>query len=231
MKETNPVFVKLGELRSAYDESENPVVSSLRSVTSTIGGWFEETENAQVVRLFRAIDPTFSMDVFERELREYIVPEVVDAYLSADGDSLKKWCSEAVGRSISYPERRMLTEVQTYNVLWATMDQYLKSGLVSDSKVLDIRQVDITSGKLLEVSDTTLPVFVVTFNTQEVLLFRNAKTKEVVVGKEDRVEQCMYAAVITRIEEEMDDELTGGWKVVEVGIFLFHHFEAETESL
>jgi import inner membrane translocase subunit TIM44 len=96
IKDTNPVFVKLGELRSAYDESENPVVSSLRTVTSTIGGWFEETENAQVVRQFRAIDPTFAMDSFERELREYIVPEVVDAYLTADGESLKKWCSEAV---------------------------------------------------------------------------------------------------------------------------------------
>lgn len=28
----------------------------------------------------------------------------------------------------------------------------------------------------------------------------------------------MYAAVLTRIEEEVDDELTGGWKVVEVSI-------------
>jgi hypothetical protein len=96
------------------------------------------------------------------------------------------------------------------------MEQYLKSGLVSDSKVLDIRQVDIQSGKMLELGDAEVPVFVVTFATQEVLLFRNAKTREVVVGREDRVEQCTYAAVITRIEEELDDELTAGWKVVEV---------------
>ena len=31
-----------------------------------------------------------------RALREYIVPEVVDTYLSADNDALKSWCSEAV---------------------------------------------------------------------------------------------------------------------------------------
>jgi mitochondrial import inner membrane translocase subunit TIM44 len=80
------------------------------------------------------------------------------------------------------------------------MDQYLKSGLVRDNKVLDIRYVDITPGKLLEVNHATL------FQGQEVLLFRNAKTREVVVGKEDRVEQCIYAGVITRIEEELDDE-------------------------
>lgn len=56
----------------------------------------------------------------------------------------------------------------------------------------------------------------VTFATQEMLLFRNAKSGEVVVGAEDKVEQCTYAAAITRIPEELDNELTGGWKIVEV---------------
>jgi len=36
------------------------------------------------------------MEAFECELREYIVPEVVDAYLSADNEALKSRCSEAV---------------------------------------------------------------------------------------------------------------------------------------
>jgi import inner membrane translocase subunit TIM44 len=59
-------------------------------------------------------------------------------------------------------------------------------------------------------------VFVVSFSTQEVLLFRHAKTREIMVGAEDRVEQCQYAAAITRVEEELNNELTGGWKVIEV---------------
>ncbi|THH32400.1 hypothetical protein EUX98_g1789 [Antrodiella citrinella] len=197
MKETNPVFRTLSSWRQSYDESESPVVSSLRSVTSTIGSWFDENESAQVQRLMKAIDPTFNMENFERELREYIVPEVVDAYLSADQEALKAWCGEA-----------------TYNLLWATMEQYLKQGLISDSKVLDIRQVDISMGKILE---NEVPVFVVTFATQEMLLFRNAKTREIMVGAEDRVEQCHYAAVVTRVEEELDNDLTGGWKVIEMG--------------
>jgi len=196
MKENSTVFRSFASLKQQYDESENPVVSSLRSVTSTVGSWFEETESAQVQRLMKAIDPTFNMEGFERELREYIVPEVVDAYLTADQEALKAWCGEA-----------------TYNVLWATMEQYLKQGLVSDSKVLDIRQVDISTGKIL---DNNVPVFVVTFATQEMLLFRNAKSREIVVGNEKRVEQCHYAAVITRVEEELDNELTGGWKVAEM---------------
>ncbi|KAF9240732.1 hypothetical protein BU15DRAFT_45528 [Melanogaster broomeanus] len=196
-KSTNPIMQRLDNLHTAYQESESPLVTPIRAVTSTIGSWFEENEVAQVTRMMKALDPAFSREAFERELREYIVPEVVDAYLSADREALTRWCSEA-----------------TYNVLWATMEQYLRQGLVSDSKVLDIRQVDVSDGKILE--DST-PVFVVTFSTQEVLLFRNVASGEVIVGAENRVEQCAYAAVITRVAEEMSDEITGGWRVIEMG--------------
>jgi Tim44-like domain len=98
------------------------------------------------------------------------------------------------------------------------MEQYLRQGLAPDSKVLDIRQVDVSTGRFLE---DNMPVYVITFTTQEVLMFRDRKTREVVVGAENRVEQCNYAAVITRVEEELENELTGGWKVIEVRGFFF----------
>jgi mitochondrial import inner membrane translocase subunit TIM44 len=47
-------------------------------------------------------------------------------------------------------------------------------------------------------------------------MFRNALTREVVVGAPDRVEQCRYAAILTRDEGELRNELTAGWKVIEV---------------
>ncbi|TFL01960.1 hypothetical protein BDV98DRAFT_528705 [Pterulicium gracile] len=197
MKETNPLFRRFGEWQQSYDESENPVVSSIRSVTDTVKSWFEENETAQVARMMKVYEPTFTQESFLRELREYIIPEVVDAYLSADKMALQAWCGEA-----------------TYNVLWATMEQYLKQGLISESKILDIRQVDVSMGKILE---NDIPVYLVTFATQEILLFRNAKTGEVAVGAEDKVEQCTYVAAITRVEEELDNELTGGWKIIEMG--------------
>lgn len=98
------------------------------------------------------------------------------------------------------------------------MGQYVKQGLVSDSRILDIKHVDISMGKMLE---NNVPVFLVTFASQEQLVFRSAKTGEVVVGSEDDVEQCRYAMVITRMEAELDNELTGGWKVVEVSLANF----------
>lgn len=96
LKETNPLFRKLDSLKDAFEESENPVVSSLRSATHTVARWFDETESAQVQGVMKAMDPAFNMGRFERELREYIVPEVVDAYLSADREALQAWCGEAV---------------------------------------------------------------------------------------------------------------------------------------
>lgn len=96
LKETNPILKSLVSLRQAYDESENPVVSTVRSVTDTIGSWFDENETAQVMRLMKGMDPAFNREGFERDLREYIVPEVVDAYLSADQEALRAWCGEAV---------------------------------------------------------------------------------------------------------------------------------------
>ncbi|KAJ9126675.1 hypothetical protein QFC24_001705 [Naganishia onofrii] len=179
-----------------YQESESPVVSTVRSITSTVGSWFDENETAKVIRMIRALDPDFKMETFQKELREYIIPEVVDAYLGADRETLQMWCGEA-----------------TYNVLWATMNQYVKQGLVSDSKVLDIRQVEVSQGKVLE---NDVPVFLVTFATQEVLCFRSAKTGDVVVGSPNAVEQCRYAAVLTLVESELDNPETGGWKIVEM---------------
>ena len=101
LKETNPVLRRLSALRRAYDESEDPLVVGMRSVTETIGGWFDENETAQVTRLMKAMDRNFSVESFSRELREYIIPEVVDAYISADRESLLAWCSEAVGTIIT----------------------------------------------------------------------------------------------------------------------------------
>lgn len=97
LKETNPILRGLTDLRRAYNEAENPVITSIRGVTDSVSSFlFDETEQAQVIKLFKMMDPSYNQEVFSRELREYIIPEVIDAYLSADKDSLKMWCGEAV---------------------------------------------------------------------------------------------------------------------------------------
>ena len=81
-----------------YYESDSPFVSVIRTIGTKVGSLFEENETAQVIRAMKALDPNFRMDRWTGELREYIVPEVVDANLSADRESLKAWCGEAVSQ-------------------------------------------------------------------------------------------------------------------------------------
>ena len=71
-------------------------MSSLLSATSRVASWFDENGTVRVLRTMKILDPSFSMEGFECELCEYIVPEVVNTYLSANNEALKSWYSEAV---------------------------------------------------------------------------------------------------------------------------------------
>ena len=99
-EENNALQSLLGFKRTHYDESENPLVSTVRSATDwladTWSGMFAETEVAGVVRRFKEMDPSFNMDAFNTELREWIIPEIVDAYVKGDVETLQQWFSEAV---------------------------------------------------------------------------------------------------------------------------------------
>ena len=48
------------------------------------------------MRLIKSMGPAFNREGFDRDLREYIVPEVIDAYLSADQEALNARCGEVV---------------------------------------------------------------------------------------------------------------------------------------
>lgn len=75
-------------------------------MVTLIGSIFEESDQALAIRAFQSIDPTFNMDKFMEDARKYIIPELMEAYLKGDVESLKLWCSEAV----SEKKREMLRE-------------------------------------------------------------------------------------------------------------------------
>jgi import inner membrane translocase subunit TIM44 len=142
----------LNEVGESYRESDNAFVSMSRGFTNTMHRWFiEENETARVVGWMKTLDPDFQMESFLRELREYIIPEVVDAFVSADIKTLREWTSEAVSTcptiaTAQWTDIRdyVMLPFQTYNVLTATIQPYIQKGLISDSKVLDIRGVDVS---------------------------------------------------------------------------------------
>lgn len=187
----------LFNMKNTYEESENPLISTARSIGDRVAGFFAENETARVIKKFREIDPNFQLEPFLREMREYILPEVLDAYVKGDVETLKLWLSAA-----------------QFQVWQALMEQYTKAGLKSDGKILDIRHVDIMNARILEPGD--IPVFIITCRTQEVHVYRKKKTNELAAGMEDKVQLVTYAIGVTRLPEEVNNPETRGWRMIEL---------------
>ncbi|KAI0025581.1 hypothetical protein F4780DRAFT_775030 [Xylariomycetidae sp. FL0641] len=196
-RDQNKFVQGMFNMKNVYQESENPLVSTARSITDRIAGFFAENETAMVIKKFRSMDPNFQIEPFLQELREYILPEVLDAYVKGDTETLKLWLSAA-----------------QYSVYEALTKQYLQAGMKSDGRILDIRHVDILKARMLEPGE--IPVFIVTCRTQEVHVYRNAKTNELAAGMEDRVQLVTYAIGITRTPEEVSNPETRGWRLIEM---------------
>ncbi|CAD6503399.1 BgTH12-03064 [Blumeria graminis f. sp. triticale] len=196
-RDSNKMMQGLFSLKSAFRDSENPLVSTARGISDRVAGLFAENETARVIKKFREMDPAFRMEPFVQEMREYILPEVLDAYVKGDSATLKLWLSAA--------------QFQVYDAL---SKQYITAGLKSDGRILDIRNVEVLSARILEPGD--IPIFIVTCRTQEVHVYRNAKTNELAAGMEDRVQLVTYAIGVTRLPEDVNNPETRGWRLIEL---------------
>ena len=196
-RDSSPAMQRLFGLKNVYQESDNPLISTARSVSDRIAGFFAENETAMVIKKFREMDPSFQLEPFLNEMRTYILPEVLEAYVTGDIEVLKTWLSAA--------------QFQVYSAL---MQQYTTAGLKSDGRILDIRNVDILSARMLDPGD--IPVFVIMCRTQEVHVYRQKKTGELAAGMEDKVQQVTYAIGVTRLPEEVANPETRGWRFIEL---------------
>ena len=184
-------------MKSTYQESDNALISTARSISDRVAGFFAENETARVIKKFREMDPNFQLEPFLREMREYILPEVLDAYVKGETETLKLWLSAA-----------------QFNVYHALQQEWTKNGLKVDGKILDIRHVDMLSARMLEPGD--IPVFVITCRTQEVHVYRQIKTGQLAAGMEDKVQLVTYAIGVTRLPEEVSNPETRGWRLIEL---------------
>jgi len=186
----------LENLKFKYEESDNALITAMRGVTDTLGSFFGETEQARVIKAFKQIDPAFTQDGFLREMRAYILPEVLDAYVRGDGTTLQKWLSEA-----------------SFNVWNQITKEYRDKGLYAAGRVLDVRGVDIVQAKLRQPDN--LPVYIVACRAQETNYYKSLKTDEVVAGVPDQILLSPYVMVVTLDPTQLENEETRGWRILE----------------
>ncbi|XP_019368731.1 PREDICTED: mitochondrial import inner membrane translocase subunit TIM44 [Gavialis gangeticus] len=163
-KDNNVVFNRFFEMKMKYDESDNAFIRASRAVTDKvtdlIGGLFSKTEMSEVLTEILKVDPAFDKDGFLKQCENDIIPNVLEAMISGDLDILKDWCYEA-----------------TYSQLAHPVQQAKAMGLQSHSRILDIDNVDLAMGKMMEQG----PVLIITFQAQVVMVIKDQKG-EVVEG-------------------------------------------------
>ena len=200
----NSFFLRwLSHWEKNYRESNNILIFFIRSITDSIsdrfGGLFKQTEAAQAIVLLRKIDSSFSTDKFLREARDFIIPEVLESFLTGEMIKLKEWTSEA-----------------TFNMLKANFDAMCSAGCTLEGTLFDLRNLELVALKVLE---NDKPVIVLSFQTQQIMVVKDLKTGLVVEGDEERLERFGYVWALTK--EPTSASLasnTNGWKILELSI-------------
>uniref|UniRef100_A0A3B4A3T1 Tim44-like domain-containing protein n=1 Tax=Periophthalmus magnuspinnatus TaxID=409849 RepID=A0A3B4A3T1_9GOBI len=114
------------------------------------------------------------------------------AMIRGELDVLKDWCYEA-----------------TYSQLAHPIQQARALGLLFQSKVLDIDNIDLAMGKMMDQG----PVLIITFQAQVVMVIRSPKG-DIVEGDPDKVMRMMYVWALCRDQEELNP--SAAWRLLDI---------------
>ncbi|ESO87597.1 hypothetical protein LOTGIDRAFT_127623 [Lottia gigantea] len=195
-KDNNQYINKMFDLKMQYDESDNPVIRVSRNLTDKVGqvfsGMFSKTEMSEVLTEICKVDPKFDIHKFIKMCEVDIIPNILEAMIRGDLEILKDWCHEA-----------------PYNVLSQPITMARQAGLVYDSKILDLEDVDVITGKLMEQG----PVLIINFHTMQIRLLRNSKG-EIKEGDPKKVLKVTSVWALCRDQEELDPR--AAWKLMDM---------------
>ncbi|XP_063075541.1 mitochondrial import inner membrane translocase subunit TIM44-like [Engraulis encrasicolus] len=195
-KDNNMVFNRYFEMKMKYDESDNALVRATRAVTDKvtdlIGGLFSKTEMSEVLTEILTSDPSFDKDLFLRQCERDIIPNILEAILRGELEVLKDWCYEATYSQLAHPIKQAIT-----------------MGLQFHSKILDIDNIDLAMGKIMDQG----PVLIITFQAQVVTVIRSPKG-DVVEGDPEKVLRMMHVWALCRDREELNPH--AAWRLLDM---------------
>ena len=197
LKDSSQLLKGIFELKRGYQESDNIFIHYTREFTESVSdrlkSLFSESETAKAVREITARDPKFKLEDFLKECREFIIPEVLEAFLSGDTVTLKLWLSEGPlmsAKAVMEAERKSLDK-----------------GLKLDIEILDVRYLDMVTAKIIDNN----PILVISFQAQQLFIRKNSEGKRF---DDERISRVQYIWAITK-EESVKNAVTNGWKIVE----------------
>jgi len=195
-KDTNPVVNKIIDYRVKFEESDNPLVRSARMLTDKVqdvfGFVFSRTELSEVLTEIVKMDPNFDKEQFLKDCENDFIPNILEAMTRGDLEILEDWCYEA-----------------PFNILATPIRQAKQMGYIISSRVLDIDNLDLAMGKMMEQG----PVLVITFNSQQILCVKDINGK-VIEGSEDKVMRVTYVWVMCRDQTELNPR--AAWRLLDL---------------
>ncbi|KAI4793528.1 hypothetical protein KUCAC02_032662 [Chaenocephalus aceratus] len=200
-KDNNMVFNRFFEMKMKYVESENALVRASRAVTEkmtdVLGGLFSKTEMSEVLTEILKADPSFDKDTFLKQCEGDIIPNVLEAMIRGELELLKDWCYEA-----------------TYSQLAHPIQQAKAMGLHFHSKILDIDNIDLAMGKMMDQG----PVLIITFQAQpgdgDPKHQRRAGGGGPLHKKKEKVIRMMYVWALCRDQEELNPY--AAWRLLDI---------------
>ncbi|XP_075233734.1 mitochondrial import inner membrane translocase subunit TIM44 [Lycorma delicatula] len=197
-KENNPYVNKVLDWKMKYDESDNPVIRASRLLTEKVsdimGGLFQKTELSETLTEICKIDPNFDRIEFLKQCESDIIPNILESMVRGELDILRDWCHEG-----------------PFNILSAPIKQAKQMSLVFASKVIDIDNVDLVMGKVMEQG----PVLVISFTSQQIICIKD-KTGKVVEGDSDQVYRVDYVWVLCRDSTELNPR--AAWRLLDLSL-------------
>ncbi|KAJ2937469.1 hypothetical protein O0L34_g19175 [Tuta absoluta] len=195
-KNNNQYVNKVLDWKIKYEESDNPMVRGARFVTEKVGSLFgnvfEKTDLSKTLTEICKIDPTFTSQKFLEDCANDIIPNILEAMVRGDLEILKDWCYEGV-----------------FNILAAPIKTCKQLGYKLDSKILDIEQIELVMGKMMDQG----PVLVITFQSQQIMCVRDSKNN-VIEGSPDKVMRVNYVWVLCRDPQELNSK--AAWRLLEM---------------
>lgn len=195
-KDNNPYVHKIMDWKLKFDESENPVIRASRAltekVTDIMGGLFQKTELSETLTEICKIDNTFDTKRFLKQCETDIIPNILEAMTRGDLEILKDWCHEG-----------------PYNLFAIPIKEAYKKGYKIESKILDIDNVDLVMGKVMEQG----PVLIISFTSQQVMCVKDT-SGAVVEGDSDKIMRVNYVWVLCRDTSEPDPR--AAWRLLDL---------------
>ncbi|KAG5866635.1 hypothetical protein JTB14_033269 [Gonioctena quinquepunctata] len=195
-KDNNPYVHKVMDWKLKYDESENPVIRASRALTEKVGdimgNLFQKTELSETLTEICKIDATFDSKRFLKQCETDIIPNILEAMTRGDLEILKDWCHEG-----------------PFNLFAVPIKEAYKKGYKIESKILDVDNVDLVMGKVMDQG----PVLIISFTSQQVMAVRDP-TGTVVEGDPEKIMRVNYVWVLCRDPVEPDPR--AAWRLLDI---------------